>query len=39
VAEIGYGLGFEHASNFNSFFKKSTGQPPNQYRQRPEALS
>jgi AraC-like DNA-binding protein len=39
VAEIGYGLGFEHASNFNSFFKKNSGQPPNQYRQRPEALS
>ncbi|TVT43176.1 helix-turn-helix domain-containing protein [Hymenobacter setariae] len=39
VAEIGYCLGFEHASNFNSFFKKNTGQPPNQYRRQPEVLS
>ncbi len=39
VAEIGYCLGFEHASNFNSFFKKSTGQPPHQYRQQAEVLS
>lgn len=39
VAEIGYCLGFEHASNFNSFFKKRTGQPPNQYRRSPQALS
>lgn len=38
VAEIGYGLGFEHASNFNSFFKKNAGQPPHQYRRQPEAL-
>jgi AraC-like DNA-binding protein len=39
VAEIGYCLGFEHASNFNSFFKKNIGQPPNKYRRQPEALS
>ncbi|MFD1875238.1 helix-turn-helix domain-containing protein [Hymenobacter bucti] len=39
VAEIGYGLGFEHASNFNIFFKKNTGQPPHQYRRQPELLS
>ncbi|GAB3637985.1 response regulator transcription factor [Hymenobacter arcticus] len=39
LAEIGYCLGFEHASNFNSFFKKHTGQPPNYYRRQPEALS
>lgn len=39
LAEIGYCLGFAHASNFNSFFKKHTGQPPNQYRRQPAALS
>lgn len=39
VAEIGYCLGFEHASNFNSFFKKNTGQPPHQYRRQPQVLS
>ncbi|MDB5267128.1 MAG: hypothetical protein JWP58_168 [Hymenobacter sp.] len=39
IAEIGYCLGFEHASNFNSFFKKQVGQPPNHYRRQPVALS
>lgn len=39
VAEIGYCLGFEHATNFNSFFKKQTGQPPNHYRRQPVLLS
>ncbi|MVN75233.1 helix-turn-helix domain-containing protein [Hymenobacter sp. HMF4947] len=39
IAEIGYCLGFEHAPNFNSFFKKHTGQPPNQYRKQPVLLS
>lgn len=28
VAEIAYSLGFEHASNFNTFFKKHTGSTP-----------
>ncbi|MVM35395.1 helix-turn-helix domain-containing protein [Spirosoma sp. HMF4905] len=32
IAEIGYCLGFEHASNFNIFFKKQTGQTPNHFR-------
>lgn len=35
VAEIGYALGFEHASNFHTFFKKHTGRPPSQYRKWP----
>jgi AraC-like DNA-binding protein len=39
VAEIGYCLGFGHASNFNSFFKKNTGHPPHKYRRQPLALS
>lgn len=39
IAAIGYCLGFGHASNFNSFFKSHTGQPPNQYRQQPLVLS
>lgn len=34
IAEIGYCLGFEHASNFNSFFRKHTSQPPNTYRKQ-----
>ncbi|MGI4870210.1 MAG: helix-turn-helix domain-containing protein [Janthinobacterium lividum] len=28
TAEIAYGLGFEHPTNFNNFFKKHTGQTP-----------
>jgi AraC family transcriptional activator of pobA len=39
MAEIGYCLGFEHASNFNHFFKKHTGQSPYQYRKQPVLLS
>lgn len=34
IAEIGYCLGFEHASNFNIFFKKQTGQTPNHFRKQ-----
>jgi AraC family transcriptional regulator, transcriptional activator of pobA len=32
IGGIGYSLGFEHASNFNTFFKKQTGQTPLQFR-------
>jgi AraC family transcriptional regulator, transcriptional activator of pobA len=39
IAEIGYCLGFEHASNFNIFFKKQTGQTPNQFRKAPVSIS
>lgn len=39
VAEIAYGLGFSHASNFHAFFKKHTGQTPTGYRQQPVLLS
>ena len=39
LAEIGYCLGFEHTSNFNSFFKKQTGQPPHYYRKQLVSLS
>jgi len=38
LAEIGYCLGFEHAPNFNLFFKKHTGQAPSRYRRQPGAL-
>jgi AraC-like DNA-binding protein len=34
IAEIGYCLGFDHASNFNIFFKKMTGQTPNRFRKQ-----
>jgi len=34
LAEIGAGLGFEHTSNFNTFFKKQTRQAPQQYRRQ-----
>ncbi|GLU51459.1 helix-turn-helix domain-containing protein [Dyadobacter frigoris] len=34
IGEIGYCLGFEHASNFNIFFKKQTGLSPNQFRKQ-----
>jgi AraC family transcriptional activator of pobA len=39
IAEIGYGLGFGHASNFNIFFKKQTGQTPNQFRRQSVVIS
>jgi AraC family transcriptional regulator, transcriptional activator of pobA len=32
IAEIGYSLGFEHASNFNIFFKKHTSLTPLHFR-------
>ncbi|HEY8917920.1 MAG TPA: helix-turn-helix domain-containing protein [Chitinophaga sp.] len=32
VAEVGYCLGFGHASNFNIFFRKMTGETPNRFR-------
>ena len=34
ITEIGYGLGFDHVSNFNLFFKKGSGQTPNQFRKQ-----
>ncbi|WP_212001845.1 AraC family transcriptional regulator [Chitinophaga sp. HK235] len=34
VAQIGYCLGFEHASNFNTFFRKMTGETPQQFRRK-----
>jgi len=39
VADIGYGLGFGHTSNFNTFFRRHVGQPPQQYRRQPLLLS
>ncbi|WP_343606095.1 AraC family transcriptional regulator [Fluviicola sp.] len=33
VAEIAYTLGFEHPSNFNSFFKKQTTLTPRSFRE------
>jgi AraC-like DNA-binding protein len=39
IAEISYCLGFEHAPNFNSFFRKLTGTPPSHYRRQPVAHS
>lgn len=39
VAEVGYCLGFEHASNFNIFFKKQTGQTPSHFRQITTSIS
>lgn len=39
ITEIGYCLGFEHAPNFNAFFKKHTTQPPHQYRRQLMLLS
>ncbi|HWB91550.1 MAG TPA: helix-turn-helix domain-containing protein, partial [Puia sp.] len=32
VAEIGYCLGFGHASNFNAFFRKVTGETPKRFQ-------
>jgi AraC family transcriptional regulator, transcriptional activator of pobA len=39
IGDIGYCLGFEHASNFNIFFKKQTGLPPSQFRKQPVSIS
>jgi AraC family transcriptional activator of pobA len=39
IAEIGYCLGFDHAPNFNIFFKRQTGQTPSQFRRQPVAIS
>ncbi len=39
VAEVGYCLGFEHASNFNIFFKKQTGETPNNFRKQTVVIS
>ena len=39
ITEIGYGLGFDHASNFNIFFKKGSGQTPNQFRKQVVTIS
>ena len=39
IAEISYCLGFEHASNFNSFFRKRTQYSPSQYRNQSVVLS
>lgn len=32
VADIAYGLGFEHPSYFNNYFKRVTGSTPNSFR-------
>jgi AraC family transcriptional regulator, transcriptional activator of pobA len=34
VASIAQSLGFNHASNFDAFFKKQTGQTPRQFRNK-----
>ncbi|MEN7547600.1 AraC family transcriptional regulator [Rapidithrix thailandica] len=39
ISEIGYCLGFEHASNFNIFFKKQVGSTPKQFRQHEVVMS
>ncbi len=39
AAQIGYCLGFEHASNFYSFFKKQTGETPKHFRKQKVANS
>jgi AraC family transcriptional activator of pobA len=39
IAEVGYCLGFDHASNFNIYFKKQTGQTPNHFRRQHAAIS
>ena len=39
IAQIGYCLGFEHASNFYSFFKRQTGNTANRFRRQDVANS
>jgi AraC-like DNA-binding protein len=39
IAGIGHSLGFEHGSNFNTFFKKQTGLTPLQFRKSPVSIS
>jgi len=39
ISEIGYCLGFRHASNFNIFFKRQTGQSPHRFRQQRTSIS
>jgi AraC family transcriptional regulator, transcriptional activator of pobA len=39
IAEISYCLGFQHASNFNIFFKKQTGQSPLRFRREHVSIS
>jgi AraC family transcriptional activator of pobA len=39
ISEIGYCLGFEHASNFIIFFKKQTGKTPNSFRREQLSIS
>jgi len=39
IGGIGHSLGFEHASNFNTFFKKQTGQTPLQFRKSIVSIS
>lgn len=34
VSQVGYTLGYEHPSHFNSFFKKSVGITPLQFKQK-----
>lgn len=33
ISEIAYGLGFEHPSSFNKFFKSKTNLSPSEFRQ------
>jgi len=39
IAAIGYSLGFEHPSNFNTFFKNQTGYTPNGFRKQHVTIS
>lgn len=39
ISEVGYCLGFEHASNFIIFFKKQIGKTPNSFRREQVAIS
>lgn len=38
VTEIGYSLGFGHASNFVAFFRRQTGKTPNAFRKNKRAI-